>query len=92
MVVTKHSNFRSVSLCDLTLGDNKIVINIHLQLQSSNSKSKKKKRGILLVFLMWSFDPIPRIVVSNAFGHCLDNELLAFLLKCIGGSAGVGPW
>lgn len=43
MVVTKHSNFRSVSLCDLTLGDNKIVINIHLQLQSSNSKSKKKK-------------------------------------------------
>lgn len=44
------------------------------------------------MFLMWSFDPIPRIVVSNAFGHCLDNELLAFLLKCIGGSAGVGPW
>lgn len=26
------------------------------------------------------------------FGIGLDDELLALLLQCIGGGAGVGPW
>lgn len=29
---------------------------------------------------------------TSTFVLGLDNELLALLLQCVGGSAGVGPW